>query len=385
MSRKRGAEINLEEMVTGGQASAYEALQLYRSRCNRLKVKSDFMQAISTAAKGVIALVSNGYENAGGELSAILTNLLDQSGLDISPEIRNIVNEVDAAFGAVIPAAPATSGVVEIGPPKPPTSTISKTVVETTPRVEYLKALVVYSMKNGQREYGDPMFHSTLGTCLWEYVAKGTNPNTPSPLNPRAFALYHRKSTYHFAVGEEPLALWSKISEDYTPLVGQIGRPEEEVALSREMERLVVIGMLQFLGLENLRDANILHKQYVAFVKSKKSTGKKSKKAAAADSPTAAADTNESGFVDAELMKFCDMLLQTATRDAGPLFKVLVNAYSSHLNFDPVLPALLMGPIGVKLFNVTAQNRQMGPPSGMPGMNPNMMAMMQQMMAGGQM
>lgn len=387
-SRKRSIENNLEEMVTQGQASAYEALQLYRSRCNRLKQKKEFMQAISIAAKGTYALISNGYENAAGELSAILTNLLDESGLDISPEIRKIVTEVDNAFAAFVPTVAACSTAVVAAPTKPATSTISKAVVETTSRIEYLKALVVYSMKNGQREYGDPMFHSSLGSCLWDYKAKGPNPAPPSPLNVGAFGLYHRKSTYHFAVGEAPMALWNKIHEDYSPLTAATGTPEDEVNLNRERERLVVIGILQFLGLENLRDANILYKQYVNYIQNKKPSagGKKAAKKTGSGDAGTVVSVEAVGFVDSELMKFCDMLLQTATRDAGPLYKALCNAYGPHLNFDPVLPALLMGPIGIKLFNVTAQNRQMGPPGGMPGMpglNPNMMAMMQQMMAGG--
>ena len=55
-------------------------------------------------------------------------------------------------------------------------------------------------------------------------------------------------------------------------------------------------------------------------------------------------------------------------RDAAPLFKQLVNAYASEVEFDESIPALLMGPIASKLFNIK------------PKVNP-MMSMLQSMLA----
>ena len=89
-------------------------------------------------------------------------------------------------------------------------------------------------------------------------------------------------------------------------------------------------------------------------------------------------------------MVFCDYLLQTCMRDAATLFKQLCNTYISHLSWDPILPALLMGPIATRIFNIPPNSATLGsaPPGmpggmgGMPGMNPQMMAMMQNMMKG---
>lgn len=55
-------------------------------------------------------------------------------------------------------------------------------------------------------------------------------------------------------------------------------------------------------------------------------------------------------------------------RDAAPLFKQLVNGYASEVEFDESIPALLMGPIASRLFNIK------------PKVNP-MMSMLQSMLA----
>lgn len=404
MEKKRQrAEVNLEEMVTLGQASAYEALQLYRSRCNRLKVKGELLQAINTAGKGAKALLTHGYETAGAELATVVTSLLVEAGLDITPDIRNMLNEIDAAFSSL--SAPMTS--------QKPTSSINigtllsgsaaaatpSTSATTTSRIEFLKAVVNWTMKCGQREYGDPMYHVMLGTALWDH----------SKAN-------HRKALYHFAVGEAPQTLWKQISDTYSFSAEQApsnAAPMEDAAAEettaaaaahthREQERLVVLSILHFLALENLRDANIMYRQYTSAAtmaaaasgpKSKKGKKKNKQAAAAAGSGDAEGEGASSAvFDDAEMIKFCDYLLQTCNRDAAPLFKQLCQSYSKHISWDQMIPALLTGPIATRLFNIPPSQPNYGggmpgmPGGGMPGMppglNPNMMAMMQNLMRG---
>lgn len=71
---------------------------------------------------------------------------------------------------------------------------------------------------------------------------------------------------------------------------------------------------------------------------------------------------------DNGLLNFCDYLLQVSRRDAAPLFKSLVNAYASQLDFDESVPTLLMGPVASRLFGIK------------PKVNP-MMSMLQSMMS----
>ena len=75
----RGGDADLEVMVQGGQSSAYEALQIYRSRSNRAKVKGDWAAAIATAARGA-RLLCGQYAKAGLELAIALVDLLVESG-----------------------------------------------------------------------------------------------------------------------------------------------------------------------------------------------------------------------------------------------------------------------------------------------------------------
>lgn len=71
----------------------------------------------------------------------------------------------------------------------------------------------------------------------------------------------------------------------------------------------MTLAVLNFLALENLRDANEIFSLYVNDVQSKKGSSSKKSKAKGPES---------------DLAKFVEYLLQTCTRDAQPLFKVMV-------------------------------------------------------------
>ena len=109
-----------------------------------------------------------------------------------------------------------------------------------------------------------------------------------------------------------------------------------------QRDRALCTGLVHFLSLENLRDANELHTLFLKQQKAKKFTA------------------------SSDLLQFCNYLLQTCRRDAGPLYKTLVNAYSSALDYDDTITTLLMGPIAFKFFGIQ------------PKVNP-MMSMLQNM------
>ena len=236
--RRQRREVNLEEMVAEGEASAYEALQLYKSRCNRMKGKGEYMDGVKVAAKGATAELLHGYESSGVELCSILTDLLTVGEFDITPDLRNLLNEVDGAF-ASLPKKDTGDKLVTITGK----DGSKQLAVPKSSRIDFLKTLVTWSMKCGQREYGDPMLHVQLGNTLWDH-SRG----------------FHRKSIYHFAVGEAPTVLWSKIQEEYVDENAPEGVSSADVA--REKERLVVLGILHFIAVENLRDANVLFKAF---------------------------------------------------------------------------------------------------------------------------
>jgi hypothetical protein len=287
-SASRQREVDLTEMVQSGSAGAYEASQLFRSRALRLKAKNDIAGSLKAAAEGAVVLLENGYENAGAEMAAIFVDLLVEVSQAVTEDIKQVILNIESKFPA-----------------------------KSTHRIEFLKSCVKWTVSAGQRDLGDPALHRRLAECLW-----GNNPAD-------------KASAYHFAAGEAPQQLLARIQAAY-PGTGT------EAVTSRA--QAVTVGVVHFLSLENLRDANEL---YSAYLKSQKAL---------------------SVATDAPLLVFCDQVLLTCQRDAGPLFKQLVNVYAGALDFDEAVPTLLTGPIASRLFGIK------------PKVNP-MMSMLQSMMS----
>jgi hypothetical protein len=289
--RKRTAgakrEVDLTEMVKSGAQGAYEALQLYRSRSMRFKSKNEFAEAINVCSSGSITLLENGYENAGAELAGLFVDLLIELERPVNEETKNALYTVDDKFPA-----------------------------KSTHRIEYLKACIKWTISVGDRELGDPILHQRLADALWN--------------------INDKNAVYHYAAGEAPLAYSNKIEEKYS------GDTQLEAR-----SQALTLGVVNFLALENLRDANEL---FYAFKKNQKT-----------NYPSLNLDNQG-------LVNFCDYLLQTCRRDATPLFKTLVNTYASTVDFDEAVPTLLMGPIASKFFGIK------------PKVNP-MMSMLQSMMS----
>ena len=276
-------EVDLDAMVQTGPSGAYEALQLYRSRAIRFKSKNNLKEAITATALGAACLLKHSYVTAGAELATLLVSMIDEEGKDINEDMRKIICDVDESF-----------------PSKSPQ------------QIEFLKGCVKWTINCGSRELGDPQMHLRLANCMW--------------------AAGDKNAIYHFTAGEAPEELAKRLEESY-------GSAEQQ----EPRDRGLALGVLHFLALENLRDANEL---MACFKK---------------------AQTLKGADPKSELLTFLDYLLQTCRRDAQPLFKTLVNTYSAVLDFDETAPALLMGPIGQRLFGIT------------PRVNP-MMSMLQNML-----
>jgi Golgi to ER traffic protein 4 len=288
MKRRAAAakrEVNLEEMVSSGPSGAYEALQLYRSKAIRLKSKGDINGALSSTASGAACLIKNSYITAGAELATMLVDMLDESSKELTPEVRELINQVDDSF-----------------PPKCPQ------------QVEFLKNCVKWTINMGNRENGDPQLHLRLANSMW--------------------AMGEKNAISHFTSGEAPEELAARLQDSY----GSNDQVELKI-------RGLTLGVLHFLALENLRDANELLDSFKRLHKEKNGDLPKS-----------------------DLLTFLGYLLETCRRDAQPLFKQLVNTYASSLDFDETAGALLTGPIGHRLFGIQ------------PKVNP-MMSMLQNMLS----
>jgi hypothetical protein len=160
---RKSKTINLESMVLEGAESAYEALQLYKSKVNRLRSKSSYQQSMDLCASSAIIFLRNGYETAGNEMSKLFIEILDESSADLTPEYRNLLNSIDSAFP-----------------------------FDSMNRGLFLKECLRYSVKTGSRLYGDTLLHARLAENLWS-----TN-ERPSSMK-------------HFALGEAPENLWRHV------------------------------------------------------------------------------------------------------------------------------------------------------------------------------
>lgn len=209
LRRKAKQEVDLDGLVAAGASSAYEALQLYKSRAIRYKQKDNIMGAIEAASHGAKCLLSHSYTTAGAELATLVVDLMDEACMEITPSNRSIISDIDAAY--------------------PPDSPL---------RVDFLRAAVKASIAHGQREFGDQQLHLRLANCLWEVKDKN--------------------AVYHFVLSEEPEQLAQKIDTTYPTA--------ENVALR---ERNLTLAILHFLALENLRDANELFRCYKKVTKAK--------------------------------------------------------------------------------------------------------------------
>jgi hypothetical protein len=154
-------------MVSEGAESAYEALQLYKSKVNRFRSKLNYHQSMELCASSAIIFLRNEYETAGNEMSKLFIEILEESNVDLSPEYRNLLNSIDSAF---------------------PFDSMSRGV--------FLKECLKYSVKTGSRLYGDTLLHARLAENLWS-----TNER---PL-----------SIKHFALGEAPESLWRHVSWNF--------------------------------------------------------------------------------------------------------------------------------------------------------------------------
>lgn len=268
-------EADLEEMIRSGQSGAYEALQLYRSRALRYKAKNDPTGAAVATAAGAKCLLENNYENAGFELAEVFLDIMTEFKLELTESMKTLFVEIDDRF------------------PR-----------QSAKRVEFLRGAVKFTITCGTRSNGDPQFQTRLAECYWQNGDK--------------------HASFHFAAGEAPLLLNKNIFASFP-----------EANQQEKRDQALTVGIVNFLSLENLRDANELHFAYLN------------------ESKTRKFDTSS------ELLKFVDFLLQTCKRDAGPLFKTLVNTYASILDFDEQVPDLLMGPIAQIFFNIKPKSNPM--------------------------
>lgn len=287
----------MPDMVAADAASAYEALQLYKSKISRLRVASKFDEALALTCHAAVLQLKHGYENSANELGSLFVDILTESKFALTPEFRNHINEMANSFQQV-----------------------------PNRGVPFLQECLSLSRVLGPRLHGDTLLHRQLAVVLWHRGGsqQGEDVSTTRDAIGKEESVddFKNDAVLHFAYGEAPEELWSQIAEDAT-----LDPAQAPWTGGSRRERVVLLGVLYFLSLENLRDANILFNIF------KKHRGQSKGKESA-------------------LFEFTERLLLTSLRDARQLFQQLVTAYRAHLGFHPVVLDLLEGPIAKKLFGI---------------------------------
>lgn len=140
--RRERAKVDLEAMVCAGESSAYEALELYKSKASRFKLKNDVEQAVDVLSKASVVMIAHGYYTCADELCCNqLMQLLNESCKELTIDLRGSINSIDNAF--------AGSGH-EI-------------------RHKFLGECVKWSAAIGDRKYGDPLLQTQLGSCEFRH------------------------------------------------------------------------------------------------------------------------------------------------------------------------------------------------------------------------
>mmetsp|Transcript_6715 Transcript_6715/g.11020 ORF Transcript_6715/g.11020 Transcript_6715/m.11020 type:complete len:311 (+) Transcript_6715:51-983(+) len=290
--KKKAAEsCSLADMVALNETSAYEALQLHKSKISRLRVAGKYDEALTLTTQAATLQLQQKYENSGNELAILFVDIMTESKLALTPEIRNLVNEIANSF----------ESVPSLGAP-------------------FLKDCISLTATLGPRQLGDAILHRQLAGKLWRLKAAEKDESGQDEGDE-----FRVTAVLHFAMGEAPEALWQQIIEEpsmdpaVAPWTGQTRR-----------EQVVALGVLHFLALENLRDAHVLFR----LLKKHRNEHKIEK--------------------ESLLFEFTDRLLLTSVRDARQLFQQLVKAYQAQLTYHPAALQLLEGPIAKKLFGIQA-------------------------------
>ena len=379
-----GKEIDLDAMVASGPQGAYEALQLYRSRAIRYKTKNDTVNAIATLNQGAKALFLNSYKNAGSELANLLIDFLTEFNSTATTTQIDMLLELNSLFelkGTVDQAATSNNEKEEFNHN------------HFSNRLEFLKNSVKWSVKCGQYELGEPRIHVALGQCLWQTACPQlptSSSATSAAVSTGAMETYNKNlqfyhvnrssAIYHLVCGESPYHLNQIIQSIEITTFNDTNDAQIAQKGIITKDRALTLGVLTFLSLDNLKDANELLNYYrmsLAAIMENNTTPNEKRSASPPNKKKGGNGSNSTGnsddfqfAIESPLETFCRYLLLTCQRDAQALFKTLVNTYAKVLDFDENVPALLTGPIGLKFFGIQ-QKVQVNP----------MMNMLQQMLS----
>jgi hypothetical protein len=145
------------------------------------------LQALALTSQAARLQLQHKYENSGNELAVLFVSIWSESTRALTPEIRNLINDIANCF----------ENVVSLGVP-------------------FLKDCIALSASLGPRQLGDAILHRQLACKLWrlkptEKIATGED-NVSGENDGDDYSDYRSAAVLHFAMGEAPEALWQQVS-----------------------------------------------------------------------------------------------------------------------------------------------------------------------------
>mmetsp|Transcript_16312 Transcript_16312/g.26937 ORF Transcript_16312/g.26937 Transcript_16312/m.26937 type:complete len:304 (+) Transcript_16312:1868-2779(+) len=256
MAASRGTENivrKLEKNVEEG--NYYEAQQMYKGVFHRQLGQKKFSEARELLMSGISVMQKHAQYSCAAELSLLLVQqLLPASDAPVDKDTNDMLLSVFENFEE------------DEGPG----------------RAQFMKAAIKWSVGNDKKSTGAPMLHTAFARWYWKLK------DYPS-------------AQRHFVRGDCP--------QDFAKMLiewsAQGYRSEQDMFIAR--------GVLQYLCLQNLKDANILFEEFM----------------------------KASSLPPTPLTNFIRFLLLTLERDALTLFNVLREKYAPSIRRDPAFSPYL--------------------------------------------
>jgi len=225
---------------------------------------------------------------------------------------------------------------------------------------KFLRRIVRWSAEYGTIQYGDMRLHTALAMQCWSMAVK-----YKSSLQKMKDEEFDDVTVMQEITAEAMIHL--ALAEDTKQIIDILktldAPTDKQLSMGRnggsacQRDCLFTRAILVFIAVQNLRDANILLKEYIALTE--------------ADMPALAKSyiNKNDGKAPTHIM-FCTMLLQICEKDrAGPLYQWILRSFSNDLNLMKPDVKAYTTKIGRVYFNIQ-------PPPSMFHMMENMMGMM---------
>lgn len=373
---------SLLESPDKSEENAYEALQLAQSQVRRAVKTGKYDDATKMAYEVSLTLLEKmGRASVASQLLAQLVQVLSETQTACTDEWVAKFGQLDEAYRQAVAAD----------------KTLEDDERDRLGRLhlQLLRSAVKWSDTLGTVRYGHQDLHELLGRQCWrmaqtyqeedEQDAKDGAAHRPTGDDEdedvdASIPWLRCEAVTHLSLAEKPGA----IAEYLKTLPGPTAAETKmgHTCPPAERDALLTRSVLVLAAVENLRDANLLLRAYIAGVETR-------------DIPTLQASyTNKKDGVAPSHVIFCSMLLRICEKETktGPLFTWLLKSFNSELSgmFKPDVVRAYCTKIGRVYFNIqpppSMMNTLEAMMGGMGGMGGNPMAgidpaMMQQMMA----